>query len=396
MMINKYLTLLFVCLLIGNVYSATTIKGYTTTPNTNPESVEDNGSKVCSGITVDVKLSEKPTGTITAKFPNNDKSAPITAVVSKTDPDTYTLSGFVLKEEGNLDGIEVLLDGTVLANDAGVTPPTLKCLASTTNSSSEAGSSNHSGSTSESVDTPPAIKSISVSQATMEPTINSGQKFCTGVKVNFQLDKIVQTSYLEPKYNSFPATGKNTVTIDDSTKPDYYFTLDVSLNGNLDDLYILYNKTTKITLPNQISFKCQEAAANTDPTSVKTLTTQTSSAKSKDGICSGVTVDFTLDNEPTAITDITVASASITGTPSITKSGTTYSATFIVKEGGDLSDFQVNFKGTPLKSTASVTFKCEKDSGTNSHSDDGSTSSSLSANTIAVFCFTAFLLFISN
>ncbi|KAM9982766.1 hypothetical protein ACTFIZ_007298 [Dictyostelium cf. discoideum] len=385
MKLYKCLIALIVCLLIGEAFCATTIKSYKTTPATDPESVEENGTKSCSGITVDVKLSETPTGTITASFPSNVGGAAVTATQDKTDPETYTISGIILKEGGNLDGLELLVDGTALSNDVGVTLPTLKCLESTESSESSSSS-----------DTPPVIKSISVSTPSMEPTINSGQLFCTKVRVDFELDKLQQVNLLEPKYNSFPATGKNSIYLPDETKPIYYFMLDVSVNGNLDDLYILFDKTEKVTLPNKISFKCEKAA--TDPTSVTAMTTSKSSATSKDGICSEVKVDFTLDNAATAITDITVASSSITGTPSIAQVGTTstYSATVTVKEGGDLSDFVVNYKGTPLTSTASITFKCEKESGNDSKSDDGSTSSSLSANSIVVFCFTAFLLLFLN
>ncbi|KAM9989518.1 hypothetical protein ACTFIY_005574 [Dictyostelium cf. discoideum] len=393
MKLYKCLIALIVCLLIGNVYSATTIKSYKTTPATDPESVEENGNKSCSGITVDVKLSETPTGTVTANFPNNVNGGTVTATQDKTDPETYTISGIILKEGGDLNGLKLLVDGTALSNDVGVTLPTLKCLESS--SASESSSAGES-SASESSGTPPVIKSISVATPSMEPTINAGQLFCTKVRVDFELDKLYQVNLLEPKYNSFPATGKNSIYLPDETKPIYYFMLDVSVNGNLDDLYILFDKTEKVTLPNKISFKCENAA--TDPTSVTTMTTSKSSATSKDGICSEVKVDFTLDNAATAVTDITVASSSITGTPSITQVGTTstYSATVTVKEGGDLSDFVVNYKGTPLTSTASITFKCEKESGNDSKSDDGSTSSSLSANSIVVFCFTAFLLLFLN
>ncbi|KAM9953084.1 hypothetical protein ACTFIR_008143 [Dictyostelium discoideum] len=402
MKLYKCLIVLIVCLLIGDVYSATTIKSYKTTPATDPESVEENGTKSCSGITVDVKLSETPTGTVTANFPNNVNGGALTATQDKTDPETYTISGITLKEGGNLNGLELLVDGTALSNDVGVTLPTLKCLESTQSSESSSSASQSSVSASESSSasdssvTPPVIKSISVSTPSMEPTINSGQLFCTKVRVDFELDKLYQVNLLEPKYNSFPATGKNTIYLPDETKPIYYFMLDVSVNGNLDDLYILFDKTEKVTLPNKISFKCENAA--TDPTKVTTITTSKSSATSKGGICSEVKVDFTLDNAATAVTDITVASSSVTGTPSITQVGTTstYSATVTVKEGGDLSDFVVNYKGTPLTSTASITFKCEKESGNDSKSDDGSTSSSLSANSIVVFCFTAFLLLFLN
>ncbi|KAN0053352.1 hypothetical protein ACTA71_009802 [Dictyostelium dimigraforme] len=395
---------------------ATTIKGYKTTPTANPESIEENGSKTCSGITVDVKLSEKPTGTVTAKFPNNAGAATITATEDKTDPETYIISGIILKEDGNLDGLQLLVDGVALLNDNGVTNPTLTCLKSGTESSSSSVSSSSESSSSESsagdtptpsetttptpTDTPPVIKSISVSSPSMEPTVNAGQKFCTGVKVDFELDKTVQQlSYLEPKYNSMPATGKNTVSAVDATKPIYFFSLDVSVNGTLDDLYILYNKAAKITLPSKITFKCQDALTSTDPTTVTSISTSKSSATSKDQLCSEVKVDFTLDNPASAITDLTVSSASITGTPTISQSDSTsssYSATVTVKEGGDLSDFVVNFKGTPLSSSSTVTFKCDKESSNDSKGDDGSTSSSLSANSIVAFCFTVFLILFLN
>ncbi|EGC35624.1 expressed protein [Dictyostelium purpureum] len=391
----KYLVLVLLALfsfLNVNIADDSAIK--VTALTTTPATTATPTSGKCSGITASFTLSEKPSATPEVTFAGVSSDSATTVVADTTDTTgtKYTVTGIVLDEDSSITGATFKIATTTLSLDTGVTVPALKCSASTD-------------------DTAPKITAISVNKATdaADPTTVDDQKkpYCEGIVVTVTLDKLLSeikpdSIDLVPKYSGEPSgatAGSISVRQDSMDKPVYQYTINVLAGSTLKDLSFIYQEKTTVTPITTIDFTCTEGETPTGeaPTKVTTLTTTNDFAVATKGLCSQVSIEFTLDQVATP-TDLSIKSASIDTTTNaikITQTDATkpnYVADFDVKEGTNLDDLTISYLTTELTlPTTKLTFECKKEGSADSSKDGSSSESSLIPINIVLILSSLFL-----